>query len=347
MRLFTPSLHLSNAKELGMYANKFQFLKKISAITVLFSCLLFSFSSSASDPLKIGYSDWPGYVAWQVAIDKGWFKEAGVDVKFEWFADYSASLEAYSTGNLDGITLTNGDSLVIASGGAKNTMILLLDYSDGNDMVVAKPNIKSLKDLKGKKVGLEVGFVEHLLFLKALEQAGMKETDVTLVNTKTNETPQALQSNDISAIVAWQPSSGEALKRVPGSKAIYTSANVPGLLYDVLSVNPSSMVSHKAEWVKVTKVWDRVVAYVNNPKTQPDAVKIMSARTGLTSEQYFPLLKGTHLFNLADGKKVVVKGNGLKSLYGSSKIADNFNVKYEVYKTPQDVEKAINPTLAY
>lgn len=36
-----------------------------------------------ADPLKIGYSDWPGWVAWQVAIDKGWFKEAGVDVDFE------------------------------------------------------------------------------------------------------------------------------------------------------------------------------------------------------------------------------------------------------------------------
>lgn len=47
-------------------------------------------SAQAAPPLKIGYSDWPGWVAWQVAIDKGWFKEAGVDVKFEWF-DYSAS----------------------------------------------------------------------------------------------------------------------------------------------------------------------------------------------------------------------------------------------------------------
>ena len=37
----------------------------------------------AAEPLKISYSDWPGWVAWQVAIDKGWFKEAGVDVKFE------------------------------------------------------------------------------------------------------------------------------------------------------------------------------------------------------------------------------------------------------------------------
>ena len=59
-----------------------------------------SLAAQAAEPLKIGYSDWPGWVAWQVAIDKGWFKDAGVDVKFEWF-DYSASMDAFAAGKLD------------------------------------------------------------------------------------------------------------------------------------------------------------------------------------------------------------------------------------------------------
>ena len=69
----------------------------------------------AAEPLKIGYSDWPGWVAWQVAIDKGWFKDAGVDVKFEWF-DYSASMDAYAAGKLDAVLMTNGDALVTGAG---------------------------------------------------------------------------------------------------------------------------------------------------------------------------------------------------------------------------------------
>ena len=52
--------------------------------------------------MTIGYSDWPGWVAWQVAIEKGWFKEAGVDVKFEWF-DYSASMDAFAAGKVDAV----------------------------------------------------------------------------------------------------------------------------------------------------------------------------------------------------------------------------------------------------
>jgi len=327
-----------------MHAISSSFLKRLSVGTALTATLFFSGLSEAAPPLKIGYSDWPGWVAWQVAIEKGWFKEAGVDVKFDWF-DYSASMDAFAAGKIDAVTVTNGDALVTGSGGAKNVMIIVTDYSNGNDMIVGKPGIKSLKDLKGKKVGLEVGLVEHLLLLNGLEKAGLKEADLTIVNTKTNETAQALASGDLAAIGAWQPNSGEAMSRVPGSKPIYTSADEPGLIYDVLTVSPSSLSSRKADWQKVVKVWDKVVTYINDPKTQPDAVKIMSARVGLKPEAYLPLLKGTKLLSLDDGKKIMVKADGFKSLYGSSKIADDFNVKYGVYKKPMDLGKAIDPSL--
>jgi NitT/TauT family transport system substrate-binding protein len=326
-------------------ANKRSFFKRALIAVSLPLALLSAAAASAGTPLKIGYSDWPGWVAWQVAIEKGWFKEAGVDVQFDWF-DYSASMDAFTAGKIDAVTVTNGDALVMASGGAKNVMIMLTDYSNGNDMIVAKPGIKSLKDLKGKKVGLEVGLVEHLLLLNGLKKAGMKESDVTLVNTKTNETPQALASGDLAAIGAWQPNSGEAMKRVPGAKPIYTSADEPGLIYDVVTVSPASLSSRKADWEKVIKVWGKVVSYINDPKTQPDAVKIMAARVGLKPEAYLPLLKGTKLLSLEDGKKVFVKADGFKSLYGSSKIADEFNVKNAVYKQPQDLGRMIDPALA-
>jgi NitT/TauT family transport system substrate-binding protein len=301
-------------------------------------------AAEAAAPLKIGYSDWPGWVAWQVAIEKGWFKEAGVDVKFDWF-DYSASMNAFSAGKIDAVTVTNGDALVTAAGGAKNVMIIVTDYSNGNDMIVGKPGIKSLKDLKGKKIGLELGLVEHLLLLNGLQKAGLKESDVTLVNTPTNETPQALASGDLAAIGAWQPNSGEAMKRVPGAKPIYTSADEPGLIYDVLTVSPASLSSRRADWEKVVKVWAKVVDYINDPKTQPDAVKIMAARVGIKPEAYLPLLKGTRLLTLDEGKAIMVKADGFKSLYGSSKIVDDFNVKNAIYKKPQDLNKAIDPTL--
>src|SRR5450432_2725395 len=125
-------------------------------------------AQAAAAPLRIGYSDWPGWVAWQIAIDKGWLREAGLDVTFDWF-DYSASMEAFAAGKIDGDFVTNGDALVMGAGGARNVIILITDYSNGNDMIVARPGIKSLADLKGKRIGIETGLVDHLLLLDGLK----------------------------------------------------------------------------------------------------------------------------------------------------------------------------------
>jgi NitT/TauT family transport system substrate-binding protein len=224
-------------------------------------------------------------------------------------------------------------------------MIMLTDYSNGNDMIVGKPGIKTIEDLKGKKVGLELGFVEHLLLLNGLQKAGMTESDVTLVNSKTNETPQVLASGQVEAIGAWQPIAGQAITGLPGSRPVYTSADAPGLIYDVVAVNPASLSARRDDWMKLIKIWDRVVHYINDPATQEDAVKILAARVGLEPEAYKPLLKGTKLLDLAEGKKIFEKAEGLGSLYGSTVIANDFNVKNEVYKDSQDVDSYIDPSL--
>lgn len=320
---------------------KFKHLVGRTVAALTLTAGLAAVSSSARADVSVAYSDWPGWVAWQVAIDKGWLKEAGVNAKFEWF-DYSASMDAFAAGKVDAVLMTNGDALVTGAAGGKSVMLMPTDYSNGNDMIIAKPGIKSLKDLAGKKVAVESGLVEHLLLLNSLKKAGMKESDVVLVNAKTNEMPQVLASADVSAVGAWQPIAGQAMKGVPGSRPVVTSADEPGLIYDVLAVSPASAKQHRAEWLKMMKVWDRVVAYINDPKTQADAVKIMAARSGVSPEEYLPYLKGTKLLSLAEGKKVFVKAAGFKSIYGSSKVADDFNVANGVYKGAQDVDSYID-----
>ena len=298
-------------------------------------------ASSFARPLVVGYSDWPGWVAWEVAIEKQWFAEAGLEVEFEWF-DYAASMEAFAAGQLDAVTMTNGDTLVTGSTGAQAVMILVGDYSNGNDMVVAAPGIQSVVDLKGKRVGVEVGFVGHLLLLDALESVGLTESDVELVNIPTNEAPQVLASGDVDAIVAWQPNSGQSLSRVPGSTAIYTSGDQPGLIYDVLAVSPTSLNANREDWGKVVEVWYRVVEYILDPATEADAISIMAARVGLTPDQYAPLLAGTKLLTLEEAKEYFQQTEGFDSLVGSSRISDEFNRKYDVYREPQNLDAYID-----
>ena len=310
--------------------------------TLAASLLLASAAQAA--PLKIAYSDWPGWVAWEIAIKKGWFEKAGVEVQFEWL-DYVASLEAYGAGKLDACSMTNGDALVIGATAKPSVGILINDYSNGNDMVVAKKGLETMKDLKGKKIALEEGFVPHLLVLKGLEAAGMSDSDVTIVNTPTDKTPQVLQDDEISAICAWQPSSGTALKQTPGSKPIYTSADAPGLIYDCLFVSEESLKANREDWQKVVNVWYDVVAFMKDEDNTDEVLEIMAGRVGITPDEYEPFLEGTYFLTLEEAKKVWEKGDGLGSVYGSSKISDDFNVKFKVYEKPVAYEAYFDPSL--
>jgi NitT/TauT family transport system substrate-binding protein len=301
--------------------------------------------ADAAEPLTIAYSDWPGWVAFEIAIQKGWFKDAGVDVQFKWM-EYSPSMDAFSTGKVDAVAVASGDLLGIAAGGKSCKGILLTDYSNGNDMLVAKPGIKSVKDLAGKKIGVELGLVEHLLLLKALELNGMKESDVAISNVLTNDTPGTLASGSVDAIGAWQPISGAALKQVPGSSAIFTSKDAPGLIYDFVAVSQDSYAARKDDWAKFVSVWPKIVAYINDPKTQPDAIKIMAARVNVAPEVYAKLLPGTFLLDAAEQKKRYAKGDGLDSIYGSMAVANAFNLANKVYTAKVDPATLIEPALA-
>ena len=316
----------------------------LMAFVLICTVGLIGSSQLRAEPLKIGYSDWPGWIAWEVAIQKGFFKEAGVDVEFVWM-EYLPSMDAFAAGKVDAVVMTNGDAMVSGANGKASSCILLTDYSNGNDMIIAKPGIKTLKDLKGKTIGLEQNLVEHLLLLKALEANGMKEEDVTIKNVPTNDTPQALASGGVDAIAAWYPIAGAALKQVGGSKALFTSADAPGLIYDGLYVDKASLAKKKAEWTKVAAVWFKTVEYIKDPKTKDDAMKIMAGKVNIPPADYEKNLTGTYLLDLAGNLKAYEKKDDLTSVFGSSKVANDFNVKHAVYKDSQDVDAYLTPEI--
>ncbi len=259
--------------------------------------------------------------------------------------EYVPSMEAFQAGKVDAVTVTNGDQLVMGAAGKSSKAILINDISYGNDMIVAKPGINSIKDLKGKKIGLELGFVEHLMLLKALEANGMTEADVTLVNVPTNDTPQTLASGGVDAIGAWQPNSGAALKSVPGSKAVYTSKDVPGLIYDVVAVSTESLGTRKAEWAKFVTVWPKIVAFIQDPKTKDEAIKLMAARVNVPAADYGLLLPGTKFYDIPMAKKAFTPTDGLDSVLGSSKVANAFNLANKVYEAKIDPAALLDPSL--
>jgi NitT/TauT family transport system substrate-binding protein len=295
-----------------------------------------------ADTIKIGYSDWPGYTVMEIAKQKGWFKDAGLDVDMIWF-DYNASIDAFSAGKIDADMIVASDAIVTGASGAKSKIVCLVDYSEGSDMIIGAPGVNSIKDLKGKKVGVELTLVEHMLLLQALKVNGMSQSDVTLVGTSTDKTPQTLASGQVAAIGAWYPISSQALKQVPDSKKLFTSADAKGLIFDVIAVSPTSYGAHKEDWAKITAIYYKCVDYLMDPKTRDDAIKIMAAKVGADPVEYAKNVPGTHFLTVPEAKACLKKSDDLLSIYGSLKVSDQFNLDNAVYKDSQKASSYVVP----
>jgi NitT/TauT family transport system substrate-binding protein len=280
--------------------------------------------ATSGPALKIAYSDWPGWLVWEIAKQKGFFKDAGVSVELSWYTVYGKSIDAFAAGQEDAVLIVCGDALVPGASGKPSAAILLTDYSDGNDMIIGEPGLKSIKDLKGKKVGLEQNLVEHLLLNKALEDNGLSDADVTVVNMETEKTPETLKSGKVDAIGAWYPISGATLEQVAGSRRLYSSKEAPGLIFDALQVSRPSLDGRRDDWKK--------------------AVRIMAGRIEVEPKVLEGNLKGTHLLDRDGNLKAMQKGDTLESVYGSLKYADKFYLRRKVYDNAQKVETYVDPS---
>jgi NitT/TauT family transport system substrate-binding protein len=110
-------------------------------------------------------------------------------------------------------------------------------------------------------------------------------------------------------------------------------------------VSPESLKEHRAEWAKVVKVWYQIVDFLKDEDNTEEALEILSSRVEVTPDEYEPFLGGTKILTQEEALKVWEKAEGLGSVYGSSAIADEFNVKYKVYEKPLSYESYLDASL--
>ncbi len=264
-------------------------------LTVCLVVLLLGTGSARAD-IKVGVSDWTGWVAWYVAEQQGFFKKYGANVKLVWFSNYSDSISALSTGQLDANSQTWSDTLGPLQKGLPLKVVLVNDNSFGNDALMVSPKIKSFADLKGRKIALEQYSVSHFVLYTALARNGLSPRDVTVVNLSAGDAAAAFISGRVDAAVVWNPWISEIEKSGKG-RAIFTSRDMPGLIPDALVAQAAAVKSKRQDLIAMTRAWFDTVAYI---KANPDAaVKIMSKVVGMDPAQYRVFLPGTRLFDAA------------------------------------------------
>ncbi len=261
---------------------------------LLVTLLSLALSHAAHAEIKVGVSDWTGWVAWYVAQDQGYFKKYGAEVRLVWFANYSDSIAALSTGQLDANSQTWSDTLGPLAKGVPLKVILVNDNSAGNDAVMVGPAIKNFADLRGHKVALEQYSISHFVLYTALSRNGLTPKDVNVVNLSAGDAAAAFMSGRVDAAVVWNPWISQIEQSGKG-RALFTSKEMPGLIPDLLVAQAKSIEARRRDFIAMIRAWFDTVSFI---RTQPDrAVAIMAKVVSLSPEQYRVFLPGTRFFD--------------------------------------------------
>jgi NitT/TauT family transport system substrate-binding protein len=299
------------------------------------------YSAPAAAELKVGVSDWPGWVAWYVAEQKGYFKKHGADVKLVWFANYTDSVSALSSGQLDANSQTWSDTLGPLAKGIKIKAVLVNDNSAGNDALLVSPKIKSFADLKGKQVALEQFSISHFVLANALLKNGFKPNDVKIVNLPAGDAAAAFIAGRVDAAVVWNPWIHQITTTGKG-RALFTSKDMPGLVPDLLVAQEKAIATKRKELVGMIKAWFDTEKFI---REQPaEAAKIMAKVVSLKADEYQVFMPGTQFFDAAANKAAFDPANPT-SLVAVTPTVLGFLAEHKLIEGKPDAAKGIDATL--
>ena len=297
-------------------------------------------SPAAAETIKIAHSTWVGYGPLYIARDKGFFKNHGVDVDLTVMEDPKLRFTALRAGQIDVIASTVDTALLYLKKADDFKYVAAIDDSNGGDGIVATKDIKSIKDLKGKKVAVNEGSVSQFYLNVLLAKAGLKESDLQTVNMTAADAGSAFVAKKVDAAVTWEPwlSRGKASEH---GHLLTDSSKTPGLITDVFIVPKEFVAKHKKGLKGIVAAWNEAVAY---QRAHPDeANQIMAKGVGgwLKEPKVFAeTLTGIKFYGAEDNKKFF----GTKANPGplSQTVKDAIDVwsghgKIQVKTTPSDL----------
>lgn len=296
----------------------------------------------ARSEIRVGYSDWPGWVAWAIAEQQGFFRKHGADVKLIWFPNYSDSIAALSSGQLDANCQTWSDTMAPLAKGIALKVVLVNDNSAGNDAVMAGPKVKRFADLKGKTVALEEFSVSHFLLVTALAKHGLTQKDVRIVNLSAGDAAAAFMSGRVDAAAVWNPWVNQIELSGKG-KALFTSREIPGLIPDLLVAQEKSLSAHRKDYVGMIKAWFDTEKFIR--ERPEEAIRIMAKVVGLDAAEYRVFLPGTRFFGAKDNLEALGPASQTRSLLNVAPTILGFLEANKLIDGRPDVTRAVDASL--
>ena len=289
-------------------------------VYLLWGCQISPQSVIKRSPLKVACITFVGYRPAVIAQEKGFFKAQGVDVELS-YVDFAQLQQAdFSAGKYDGIGLTLGDFIILSANNPNMQSVLVVDETNGADVVVAQPEIKTVEDLRGKKIGANLGGFSEVFVTEMLRISNLTTDDVNLVKFDALEIPQRLKNNDIQAGHTWEPFLSEAIKQ--GARPLFTSKQTPGLILDLVAFRnetirdrPQDVRAFVRGWLQALNFWEQNLEAGNEIITKTLKIPLDTIS-----------LDGVNLTNLQENQEFF-RANSTNSIYDIAKIYADFFIR--------------------
>ena len=270
-----------------------------SLLVVILVCGMLT-GCSRNEPLRVAVPPWIGYETLFLARDFGWLSH---DVVLLESGSPDGAEEALTSGQVDAAALTLEEVLLARSNGLDLSAVLVFNVSAGGDALLARPQIGSLKALRGTRVGLAPSALASLLLSRALASAGLGLDDVQQVPLPINEQLAAWRAGRIDALVVYAPFSEGFVAE--GAVRLFDSSEMPDAIFDVLAVRRHALKRQQLE--TLIEAHFRGLEHLRT--SREDALYRIAARRSVPVAAVRASLAGVSLPDLARNRMVLLPGS--------------------------------------
>jgi NitT/TauT family transport system substrate-binding protein len=256
------------------------------------TALLLSLTGCMREPqsaVRIGTNVWIGSEPLYLARELGRLDPAAVQLVE--YPSASEVLRAFRNQAIDGMVISLDELFGLAADGFKPRIILVVDVSNGADVVVGRAGMRTMRDLQGKSVAVESSALGAFVLSRALALNGMQASDVNVVHLESNEQPSAFEKGQVDGAVTFDPYRPQFLRS--GARTLFDSTRIPGEIVDLLAVRATVLQQHPKSLQALLAGWFAAIDYMEREPN--DAAQRMGIRQQTSGEQFLEALKGLRI----------------------------------------------------
>ena len=299
-------------------------------ILLLLFILLVGCSEAHTPELRIGSNVWPGNEPLYLARENGYFDPQKIHL-----VEYSSAsqvIQSFRNGLIDAAALTLDETLLLLERGEELTIVLVMDISDGGDVIIARKDIASMAELRGRHVAVENTALGAYVLERAMDIAKLDKNTVNIVELDVNEHEKAFLQGEVDALVTFEPVRSKLL--AVGGHILFDSKQIPGEIVDVLVVKNDYLRRYPKSIQHLRQGWYLSLDAIKN---QPrESAKILGQRMQLNIDDTLASYAGLILPDQNENQRLLFGQPDPPLLITARKLAQlMFNHKL--------LEKKLNP----